>query len=90
MPSSLLQRAAIISGSPLLKAIKREAAAGKDRLIRSIWDMTVTVISLDRNPAITLAKIQEKWQILEGGDAEAALFRELALYGTAVELLGDN
>ena len=59
VPSSLLHRAANISNSPLIKAIAKEAANEKDRLIRSIWSLIVAVISLDRNPAVTLLNIQE-------------------------------
>ena len=90
VPSSLLQRAVRISDSPLITAIILEAAQGGDCLINSIWDLIVTVISIDRNPATTLSTVQSQWQDLGGGDVEAALFRELSLYDTAVALLGDN
>jgi len=90
VPSAMLQRAATISDSPLLKAIRAEAAKARDRLISSIWEFIVAVISLDRNPAVTLSTVQVQWQQLEGGDVEAALFRELSLYDTAVDLLSTN
>ena len=86
----MLQRAATISDSPLLKAIRAEAATARDRLISSIWEFIVAVISLDRNPAVTLSTVQAQLQQLEGGDVEAALFRELSLYDTAVDLLSTN
>ena len=90
VPSALLQRAMTISDSPLIKAVKTEAAKGGTRLIRSVWDLIVTVLSMDRNPAVTLSSIQAKWKSLEGGDVEAALFHELSLYDAAVDLLGTN
>ena len=90
VPSAMLQRAATISNSPLLKAIRAEAANTGDRLIHSIWEFIVAVISLDRNPAVTLATVRAQWQTLEGGDVEAALFRELSFYNAAADLLGTN
>jgi len=84
----LLQRTATISDSPLIEAIITEAADHEDRLIRSVWDLIITVISMDRNPAVTLSTVQSQWQNLEDAEVEAALFNELSLYNAAVDLLG--
>jgi len=90
VPSAMLQQSATLSDSPLLKAIKTEAAASGDRFIRSVWELVVTIISMDRNPAITLSAVEDQWRSLEGGDVETVLFREQSLYSTAVTLLGTN
>ena len=88
MPSTLLQRTATISDSPLIEAIVTEAAEREDRLIRSVWDLVITVISMDRNPAVTLSTVQSQWSNLEDTEVEAALLTELSLCHAAGDLLG--
>ena len=87
IPSTLLEGSGVITDSPFIVAIKQEVRDDESTIISAFWKLLLRVISLDRCPSSTLAKLNKQWTSITSDDVEDALQEENDIFLRAQRLL---